>query len=288
MDGRMRLNILGPARPVAYRIDSPAGSVRITQPGEYRIALLHGERRRRQLETRGASAARPRCSPTRARLRCAPVSGPTRAPAWRRPTPTPTTRRTGTRSIAGRRRGGTRGWACHRSTCRPTCRPTHLCSTRTATGATRSRTATSGIRASRPDWRPYYNGRWASYPRYGWTWIGADRFAWPTHHYGRWGFSAGVVVLDSRRALGAGLCLVGLRAWLRQLVPARLRQPPDDSPSTSRVGPGYYSPWRGWTAVTYSHFGGGYWVNQRAVNWDRFSGTSGRRSRRAGPRPGLA
>ena len=42
------------------------------------------------------------------------------------------------------------------------------------------------------DWRPYYYGRWASYPRYGWTWIGADRFAWPTHHYGRWGFSAGV------------------------------------------------------------------------------------------------
>src|SRR6266540_1535654 len=42
-EGRVRLNILGPVRTVAYRIDSPAGSARIIQPGEYRIALLRGE-----------------------------------------------------------------------------------------------------------------------------------------------------------------------------------------------------------------------------------------------------
>jgi hypothetical protein len=42
------------------------------------------------------------------------------------------------------------------------------------------------------------------------------------------------------------------------------------------AGPGHYSPWRGWTAVSYSSFGGrDHWVNQRAVNWDR----------QAGPRP---
>ena len=41
-EGRLRLNIHGPASGVAYRIDSPAGSARITQPGEYRIALLKG------------------------------------------------------------------------------------------------------------------------------------------------------------------------------------------------------------------------------------------------------
>jgi len=43
-DGRIRLDIAGPSRDVEYRIDSPAGSVRITQGGEYRIALLHGDR----------------------------------------------------------------------------------------------------------------------------------------------------------------------------------------------------------------------------------------------------
>src|SRR5438067_325096 len=40
-EGRLRLNIPGPARAVAYRIDSPAGSARITQPGEYRVSLLN-------------------------------------------------------------------------------------------------------------------------------------------------------------------------------------------------------------------------------------------------------
>ena len=43
IDGRLRLNITGPVRIVAYRIDSPSGSVRITQPGEYRIALLRSQ-----------------------------------------------------------------------------------------------------------------------------------------------------------------------------------------------------------------------------------------------------
>ena len=45
---------------------------------------------------------------------------------------------------------GRRGSACRRSTCRPTCRATRRCWTRAATGATRSRTATCGIRAWRP------------------------------------------------------------------------------------------------------------------------------------------
>ncbi|HEY7450400.1 MAG TPA: DUF6600 domain-containing protein [Vicinamibacterales bacterium] len=38
-------------------------------------------------------------------------------------------------------------------------------------------------------WRPYYNGRWSWIPRYGWTWVGHDAWSWPTHHYGRWGLN---------------------------------------------------------------------------------------------------
>src|SRR3954471_10944989 len=41
IDGRVRLNIPGPSRQVAYRIDSASGSVRISQVGEYRVAVLH-------------------------------------------------------------------------------------------------------------------------------------------------------------------------------------------------------------------------------------------------------
>jgi hypothetical protein len=39
------------------------------------------------------------------------------------------------------------------------------------------------------DWRPYYDGYWASIPAYGWTWVGGPRWGWPTHHYGRWGLN---------------------------------------------------------------------------------------------------
>jgi hypothetical protein len=40
-------------------------------------------------------------------------------------------------------------------------------------------------------WRPYWNGRWASLPRLGLTWIGADPWSWPTHHFGRWAHRGG-------------------------------------------------------------------------------------------------
>lgn len=35
-------------------------------------------------------------------------------------------------------------------------------------------------------WRPYVDGSWR-HTRYGWTWIDAEPWAWPLHHYGRWG-----------------------------------------------------------------------------------------------------
>ena len=39
-------------------------------------------------------------------------------------------------------------------------------------------------------WRPYSVGRWSFYGNFGWFWVGADRWSWPTHHYGRWGLNA--------------------------------------------------------------------------------------------------
>src|SRR5262245_27240835 len=42
LEGRIRLSIPGPNRRVGYRIDAPAGSAEILQPGEYRLAVLRG------------------------------------------------------------------------------------------------------------------------------------------------------------------------------------------------------------------------------------------------------
>ncbi|GEM_PF-670773 len=39
------------------------------------------------------------------------------------------------------------------------------------------------------EWRPYWNGRWASYPG-GMTWIASEPWGFVTSHFGRWGWRA--------------------------------------------------------------------------------------------------
>jgi hypothetical protein len=39
-------------------------------------------------------------------------------------------------------------------------------------------------------WRPYHSGRWAWVGPFGWTWVGTEAWAWPTLHYGQWCLSA--------------------------------------------------------------------------------------------------
>lgn len=40
-------------------------------------------------------------------------------------------------------------------------------------------------------WRPYSDGHWSATRSYGRMWVGQEPWAWPTHHYGRWGLSDG-------------------------------------------------------------------------------------------------
>ena len=46
LEGRVRINIAGPARDLTYRVDAPSAWVEIRQPGEYRVAIVGGERGR--------------------------------------------------------------------------------------------------------------------------------------------------------------------------------------------------------------------------------------------------
>ncbi|HEU4891823.1 MAG TPA: FecR family protein, partial [Vicinamibacterales bacterium] len=43
LEGRVRLNVAGPARDLSYRIDAPSAWVQISTPGEYRVAVLRDE-----------------------------------------------------------------------------------------------------------------------------------------------------------------------------------------------------------------------------------------------------
>jgi len=268
IDGRLRLAIVGPARLVAYRIDSPAGSVRITQPGEYRVSLLRGQEET-QLELaviRGAGEifTDQGSTPVRAGERAYASAG--LAPSY------PYTYNSANWDAFDR-------WSEARRDVRLGVSSQYLpedvrpySSTFDEYGDWRYQQTYGYVWYPRvaATWRPYYYGRWMSYPRYGWTWIGADGFAWPTHHYGRWGFSAGAWFwIPSSRWAPAYVSWAyapGYVSW----CPLGWNNRPVISINIFNVGPGYYSSARAWTLVSYSHFGRDYYVHQRAVDWNRF------------------
>src|SRR3954468_13938695 len=189
LDGRVRLSIPRSANEVSYRVDSPAGSVRLDQPGDYRIAMLRGDR-----ETQ---------------LELAVVRGSGEIFTDQGSTPV----RAGQRAYASAGLAPSYAYAYNSASWDEFDR---WAETRhdVALGVS-TQYLPSEVRSYAPvfdnygdwryaapygyvwyprvavGWRPYYYGRWVPYPRYGWTWVGIDHFGWPTHHYGRWGFSAG-------------------------------------------------------------------------------------------------
>ena len=224
LDGRVRLTIPGRGASVSYRIDAPSG-VGADQrarrvPRAPSLARPRAAGRAGRASRRGG--ARERGGPDRVSRRRARVRPRRRRAVVRR---TSTTPRPGTRSIAGRK-------------------------------PRRDQRLGASAQYLPDDVRPYSStfdtyGAWRYDASYGYVWYprsasaggrtttaagrasvltagrgsARDPWAWPTHHYGRWGFSTPAVVLDSGTNLGTGLGVVGVRAGLRELVSARLEQP---------------------------------------------------------------
>jgi len=272
IDGRLRLNVVGGpfdsaqgGRQVSYRVDSPEGSVQISQPGEYRVALLHG-RDETQLELaviRGAADifTDEGTSAVRAGERAYASAGllPSYAYAFN------SAQWDAFDSWSEARRDERLGASAEYL-------PADMRSYAPVFdeyGDWRYAQSYGYVWYPRvaPTWRPYYYGRWAAYPRYGWTWIGIDRFSWPTHHYGRWGFSAGAWFwIPASRWAPAYVSWAyapGYVSW----CPLGFDNRPVFSINVN-IG-SRYSPWGGWTVLSASNFGAGY-VHQRAVNWERF------------------
>lgn len=44
--------------------------------------------------------------------------------------------------------------------------------------------------SGRPDWHPYWDGRWVWTSDYGWYWHSYEPYGWATYHYGRWVLTA--------------------------------------------------------------------------------------------------
>ena len=130
-------------------------------------------------------------------------------------------------------------------------------------------------------WRPYYSGRWRHYGGWGWTWTGGDPWAWPTHHYGRWGVSTAGLWFWIPGSVWAG-------AWVDwQFSSSYVSWCPlgfNNHPVYGWYG-GYYGHggghghgyhgghdgdhWHGWTVVNRDHFGGYRSVNHVAVDGHR-------------------
>lgn len=117
-----------------------------------------------------------------------------------------------------------------------------------------------------PDWRPYYNGSWSAVPSYGWTSVGADRWSWPTHHYGRWGNYRNAWFWIPGRTWSAAWVSWGSTGDYVSWCPLGY-----DNRPVFALSFGSGRAWNGWTVLSRSHFGGrGYYANRYAVDGRRF------------------
>ena len=272
-DGRVRLTIPAPMQSASFRVDSPSGSVRIGEAGEYRISMLHGTS-----ASGGAPETQVELAVVYGAADLFTDDGSTRvrpgesayASAGFLPSETYAFNTASTDDFER--------WAEGQPDDRAGA------STQYLPADLREYSTTFDSYGDwqylqpygyvwyprvRAGWRPYYNGRWMSYPRYGWTWIGADAFAWPTHHFGRWGFSAGVWFWIPEThwapAYVSWAYAPGYVSW----CPLGFDNRPviGISVNVSRR----VSPWSAWTVVSSSNFGRGF-VNERSVRtaaWSR-------------------
>ena len=259
IDGRIRLAMAG--RGLTYRIDSPAGSVRIAQPGEFKLSMLHADNET-QLELaviRGAAEIFTEQGSTSVRAGERAYASAGLAPSY-------------AYTYNSANFDAFDQWSEGRRDTRLGVSAQYLpedvrpySTTFDQYGDWRYVQTYGYVWYPRvaATWRPYYYGRWASYPRYGWTWIGVDPFAWPTHHYGRWGFSAG-----SWFWIPSSHWAPAYVSWA--YAPGYVSWCPLGWNNQAVFGfsvPGF-SVGFSWTSVPYSHFGYNYYVHQRAVHWD--------------------
>jgi hypothetical protein len=188
--GRALLTIPGiadPARAAAFQIDTPAGSVATEGPGEYRLSLFSGP----EVELavfRGSASLWTDQGATRV------VAGER---SFARELAAPST----PRRFNSARFDAFDAWSAARADERiGRTSAEYLPPNLHIYGGTLDRHGSWYYEAPYghvwypavpTGWRPYFRGYWSPLRVYGWTWVGLDVWAWPTHHYGRWGHARG-------------------------------------------------------------------------------------------------
>ena len=121
------------------------------------------------------------------------------------------------------------------------------------------------------DWRPYSVGYWRQYDQWDSFWIAGDQWGWPTHHYGRWGFSGGL-----------GWYWIPARSWAASFVYWALGGDYvswcplgwNDYPVFGHWGVrgvyvGLHDGWNGWTVIPRRHFGSPVFASRVAIDGRR-------------------
>lgn len=261
LDGRVRLNIAGTTRGVAYRIDAPAAWVEVRSAGEYRVAVAGGN----EVELavlRGAADLINEDGRTS-------IGAGERAFA-----------RTGSRPSSAYVYNSAAWdsfdrWSEARRDSRLGVAAEYLpesvqpyASTFNEYGTWRNVDTYGYVWYPRVSvgWRPYYRGRWTTLRPWGWTWVGYDPWAWPTHHYGRWGFSAGAWFWIPGNTWGPAYVSWAYAPGYVSWCPLGW-----NNAAVLQFGYGgrrYYDPWHAWTVVPHRGFGRGD-VHVNVVNVNR-------------------
>jgi hypothetical protein len=254
--GRVMLTVAGannPSAAIRYQIDTPAASAMTDGPGEFRVALLSG--------------------PSGLEIELAVLRGTAALTTERGTMPV----RAGERSLVRDNEAPMRPqafnsarfdafdlWSATRRSARMgnATSARYLPSDLQMYGGTLDRYGAWQYQAQygyvwyptvAVDWRPYYDGYWSSVRPYGWTWIGLDLWAWPTHHYGRWGLAQDRWFWIPGRHWGAAWVSWGAAPGYVSWCPLDFYNRPVFDLSLTAG-----NPWAEWVVVPRTHFGGSY------------------------------
>jgi hypothetical protein len=253
LEGRVRLNVAGPARDLSYRIDAPSAWVQIAVPGEYRVAIL------REAEVELA-VLRGSAELVNEQGRSYISAGErTFARAGVAPSP-PYVFNSASWDAFDR-------WSEARRDQRLSASAQYLpddvrpyAPAFDTYGNWRYEQAYGYVWYPRVQvgWRPYYYGRWASLRPYGWTWIAGGPWGWPTHHYGRWGHSTAGWFWIPGRTWGPAWVSWGYAPGYVSWCPLGWNNRAVFAFNVNIYGGHRYDPWRAWTVVPRHHFNATY------------------------------
>jgi uncharacterized protein DUF6600/FecR-like protein len=268
--GRVLISVYGAGNPssaVRYQVDTPAASAATDGPGEYRISLFNAPSLQTELAvTRGFAALSNESGTT-------PLRAGERALADEGRAPTPPQLFNSARFDAfdqwvATRRGDRTGVATSSQYLPNDLRVYSNDFDRYGSWGYDASYGNVWYPAVTVGWRPYYNGYWSSVRPYGWTWVGYDRWAWPTHHYGRWGFHGNRWFWVPGRQWAPAYVSWGVAPGYVSWCPLGFNNQP-----VFALSVGFGNFWTGWTAVPRSQFARHH-VSQWAVAPDRLGAAS--------------